>query len=188
MFSRLTFDAARSLSRRRFLQLTALSAAGLRRIKGAIEAMQKADGQMAQKTYAEAEASLGSALKQAPEDYAALVMMAKCQTALRRPAEALRYAEHAKRIYPAEAQALHLAGFAKIQQKHFDGALADFSAYERLLPGNPNTSFFEGLALEGMQRGPDAARAYARYIQSGGQGDRAQYAYGRLVQWGYVKK
>ncbi len=181
-----TYAAARQqpIYKERYMDRTA----GLRRIKGAIEAMQKADGQMAASKYSEAATSLGSALQQAPSDYTALTMMAKCQTALKRPAEALRYAERAQQTYPQEAQAHHLAGFARIQQKQFDRALEDFSACERLLPGNPNTTFFKGFALEGMQRQPDAARAYAGYLQAGGQGDRAQYAYNRLVQWGYVKK
>ena len=161
--------------------------AGLRKIKGAIEAMQTADTEMANEKFPAAEAALEKALKQAPDDYTALVMMAKCQTAMKRPAAALEYAERAKQVYPQEAQALHLAGFAKLQQKQFAAALADFAASDRVLPGNPNTSFFKALALEGMQRKPEAARTYAQYLQSVRQGDRAQYAYGRLVQWGYVK-
>jgi predicted Zn-dependent protease len=162
--------------------------AGLRRIQGAIEAMQNADTQMGKKNYAAASTLLGQALQIAPSDYAALVMMARCQTAMNRPAEALRYAERAKQIYPQEAQALHLAGFAKLQQQQFEGALADFNASQRVLPGNPNTVFFQGVALEGMQRRPEAARAYHQYLQSVNQGERAQYAYQRLLGWGYIKK
>ena len=181
-----SYAAARQgpLYRERYMDRTA----GLRRIKGAIETMQKADTEMAKKNFPAASTLLGQALVMAPDDYAALVMMAKCQTAMDRSAEALRYAERAKQVYPQEAQAMHLAGFLKLQQRQFDGALADFSASERALPGNPSTIFFQGLALEGMQRRPEAARVYHRYLQSIRQGDRAQYAYGRLVEWGYVKK
>jgi predicted Zn-dependent protease len=162
--------------------------AGLRRIKGAIEAMQKADGFMAKKQYDSAAGSLQAALKTAPDDYAALTMMAKCQMVQQRPAEALRYAELAKQAYPREAQARHLAGFAKLQQKQYASALDDFNAYDRLLPGNPNTSFFQGLSLEGMGQRAEAAKAYARYLKAGGQGDRAKYADNRLSQWGYAKQ
>jgi tetratricopeptide (TPR) repeat protein len=115
-------------------------------------------------------------------------MMAKCQMALQRPAEALRYAESAKQVYPQEAQARYLAGFTRLQQKQYENALADFNAYARLLPGNPNTSFFQGLSLERMQRRSEAARAYTSYLKAGGQGNPAQHAYNRLVQWGYVRK
>jgi beta-barrel assembly-enhancing protease len=162
--------------------------AALRRMRGAIEAMQKADSLMARKQFANAASSLQTALKQAPGDYTALAMMAKCQMALQRPAEALRYAELAKQAYPGEAQARYLAGFTELQRKRYESALADFNAYARLLPGNPNTSFFQGLSLEGMQRRSEAARAYARFLKAGGQGNPARYAYNRLVQWGYVGK
>ncbi|MEE4607473.1 MAG: M48 family metalloprotease, partial [Desulfobacteraceae bacterium] len=162
--------------------------AGLRRMRSAIEAMQQADSLMAKKQYPAAAGLLQGALKAAPNDYVALAMMAKCQMALQRPADALRYAELAKQAYPQEAQARYLAGYTKLQQKRYESALADFNAYARLLPGNPNTSFFQGLSLEGMQRRSEAARAYARYLKAGGQGNPAQYAYNRLVQWGYVKK
>jgi predicted Zn-dependent protease len=180
------YAAARQapLYRERYMDRTA----GLRRIKDAIETMQKADTEIAKKNFSGASTLLGQALVMAPDDYAALVMMAKCQTAMNRSTEALRYAERAKQVYPQEAQAMHLAGFIKLQQRQFEGALADFSASERALPGNPNTIFFQGLALEGMQRRPESARAYHRYLQSIRQGERAQYAYGRLVEWGYVKK
>ncbi len=180
------FAAARRnpLYKERYMDHTA----GLRRIKGAIEAMQTADIEMGKKNYGAAGNLLDKALKIAPDDYAALVMMAKCQTAMNRPAQALRYAERAKQVYPQEAQALHLAGFVKLQQKDYDGALADFNACRQALPGNPNTAFFQGLALEGMQRREQAARAFHQYLQSVRQGDRAQYAYGRLVAWGYVKQ
>jgi tetratricopeptide (TPR) repeat protein len=157
-------------------------------MRGAIESMQQADSLMAKKQYTDAARRLQSALKEAPDDYAALAMMAKCQMALQRPAEALRYAERAKQVYPREAQARYLAGFARLQQKQYDGALADFNAYARLLPGNPNTSFFQGLSLEGMGRRSEAARAYTRFLKAGGRGNPAQYAYNRLVEWGYVKK
>ncbi|MDY0312007.1 MAG: M48 family metalloprotease [Desulfobacterales bacterium] len=162
--------------------------AGLRRMRGAIEAMQEADRLMAKEQYANAANSLQTALRQAPSDYTALAMMAKCQMALQRPAEALRYAESAKQVYPQEAQARYLAGFTRLQQKQYENALADFNAYARLLPGNPNTSFFQGLSLEGMQRRSEAARAYTSYLKAGGQGNPAQHAYNRLVQWGYVRK
>ena len=170
--------------RERYLDHTA----GLRRMRGAIESMQQADSLMAKKQYTDAARRLQSALKEAPDDYAALAMMAKCQMALQRPAEALRYAERAKQVYPREAQARYLAGFARLQQKQYEGALADFNAYARLLPGNPNTSFFQGLSLEGMGRRSEAARAYTRFLKAGGRGNPAQYAYNRLVEWGYVKK
>lgn len=162
--------------------------AGLRAMKGAIEAMQKADAAMNRKAFPEAETLLDGALKEAPEDYTALVMMAKCQMAMNKREAAERYAEKAKKVYPQEAQGYYLSGLAKIGGKRFDAAYSDFSSYDRMMPGNPSTTFYKGLALEGMGRTEDAARTYYRYLQAVREGDHAEYAYRRLVEWGYVKR
>ena len=171
------------LYRERYMDHTAK----LRAIKGAIEAMQKGEKEMAKKNYSAAETSLAKALKQAPNDYVGLCLMSKCLLAQKKYDQAKKYAEKAKKVYPAEAQALHLAGFAKIQLKNFESAYQDFVLYDRRLSGNPNTLFFKGLSLEGMQRIEEAASDYYQYLQVVNQGDQAKHAYQRLVEWGYIK-
>jgi predicted Zn-dependent protease len=161
--------------------------AKLRAMKGAIEEMQKGESKMAQKKYPDAEQHFKKALKQAPNDYAGLVMMSKCQMALNRPDEAKRYAERAKSVYPKEAQAHQMSGFAKLQKKNFNAAYNDFNRYEQLLPGNPNTVFYKGYTLEKMGRKKASASEYYRYLQTVQQGDEATYAHQRLIQWGVVK-
>ena len=66
--------------------------------------------------------------------------------------------------------------------------MADFTAYETKLPGNPNTIFFRGFAYEGMDNKQKAATDYTSYLQQVTKGDKAEYAYQRLVQWGVVKE
>ena len=161
--------------------------AKLRAMKGAIEEMQNGEKAMAKKDYPTAEGHFRKALKEVPEDYAGLCMMAKCLLAQKKDKEARRYAERAKQVYPEEAQAHHLSGITKLAKKDFGRAYEDFSSYEKLLPGNPNTIFLEGYSLEGMGRRKDAATEYHRYLTIVSQGDQAQYAYGRLVEWGYIK-
>ena len=56
-----------------------------------------------------------------------------------------------------------------------------------LLPGNPNTTFFKGFSLEGMQRIEPAANEYYQYLQTVNQGKQAKRAYKHLVEWGYIK-
>ena len=159
----------------------------LRAKAGAIENMQKAEVAMARKNMTEAETLLEKALKEAPDDYAALVMMSKVQLALKNPEAADRYAKKAKAVYPGEAQGFYLSGFANLQRKDYEAARADFAQYDRLLPGNPNAVFYQGLAEEGMGRQEDAARTYYRYLQMTREGDQAKHAYGRLVEWGFVR-
>jgi tetratricopeptide (TPR) repeat protein len=115
-------------------------------------------------------------------------MMATCQLVQKNYREGLRYSEEAKSVYPREAQAHHLSGFAKIQTKDYEGAYEDFSTCEKLLPANPNTIFFKGYALEGMRNREGAGREYTRYLKIVQEGQYAQHAYKRLVEWGYIKR
>ncbi len=171
------------LHRERYMDHTAK----LRAMKGAIEEMQNGEKAMAKKDFPTAEGHFRKALKEAPEDYAGLCMMSKCLMAQKKYKQARRYAERAKQVYPEEAQAHHLSGITKLAGRDFGRAYEDFSSYEKLLPGNPNTIFLEAYSLEGMGRRRDAANEYYRYLNTVNQGDQARYAYGRLVEWGYVK-
>ncbi len=159
----------------------------LRTLKPAIEEMQKGEKAMMKKRFSDAEVHFRKALKMAPNDYTGLVVMSASQLFQKEYREGIRYAEKAQRVYPQEAQAYHLSGFAIIKTNDFEGAYREFDAYEKLLPGNPNTIFFKGYAQEKMQHIRKAAHEYNRYLQVVKQGEKAQYAYTRLRQWGYYK-
>ena len=161
--------------------------AGLRKLKGAIKTMQDGEAAMGKEQYSQAEGLFKQALDQAPDDYVGLLLMAKCQLVQKKDSEAKRYAERAKQVYPDEAQVYHISGIANIRNKQYDAAYEDFSIYERRLPGNPNTTFFKGLSLEGMEKIEPAAQAYNAYLKQVQQGKQAQYAYSRLKEWGYLK-
>jgi predicted Zn-dependent protease len=162
--------------------------AGLRRIQGPIEEMQKGEAQMGKKNYGAAEELFTKALKKAPKDYTGLVLMAKCQLAQKKTDPAERYLETARQVYPQEAQAHYLDGFVKIKKKKYDAALERLGTYDKQLPGNPNTTFFKGVAYEGKGVKKTAADHYYKYLQAVNQGGNAKYAYNRLVEWGYIKK
>jgi predicted Zn-dependent protease len=179
------YRAAKSkpLYRERYLDHTA----GLRKIKGAIVELQKGETLMAKEKYTEAESHLKKALKNAPDDYAGLIMMAKCQIIQKKFSAAEGYSSKAKLVYPQEAQAYNLDGISKLQQKKYPAALNSFNAYDKRLPGNPGTLFFKGLSYEGMQRREPAAQNYKRFLNTVNQGEQAQYAYHRLQEWGYIE-
>ena len=180
-----TYASSRGLPlhRERYMDKTAR----LRSIKGAIEEMQKGDKALGSKNYGQAEGHYQSALRQAPNDYAGLVSMAKCQLVQKKYSEGATYARQAKAVYPQEAQGHHLSGFAELNLKQYDAAYRDFQASQRLLPGNPSTIFFMGYAQEGMNRRTEAAQEYRRYLQQVRQGKYAQHAQQRLVEWGYAR-
>lgn len=162
--------------------------AGLRRLQGAIENQQQGETEMGKENFAAAQSYFQKALKQAPKDYTGLVLMAKCQLAQKKMDAAERYLTTAQQVYPQEPQAHLLDGFVKLNKKQFDTALSQFNTYEKRLPGNLNVTFLKGLAYEGKGARANAASHYSRYLESVNSGNNAQYAYKRLVEWGYIKK
>jgi len=133
---------SKAMHRERYLDNTAK----LRSQKGAIDEMQKGQQEMAGNNFSAADVHLRKAIKLAPNDYTALVMMSMSQLVQKKWTVGRQYAEMAQKVYPAEPQAYHLSGFAKIQLKDFDGALEEFSIYDKKLSGNPSTVFFKGYA------------------------------------------
>jgi predicted Zn-dependent protease len=176
---------SKPMYRERYMDNTAK----LRSQKGAIDEMQKGQQEMAANNFSAADVHLRKAIKLAPKDYTALVMMSMSQLVQKKWTVGRQYAEMAQQVYPAEAQAYHLSGFAKIQLKDFEGALEELSSYDKKLPGNPNIVFFKGYAYEGMKKYPQAGGEYQRYLQFTQQGDYARHAYQRLREWrarGYI--
>jgi beta-barrel assembly-enhancing protease len=161
--------------------------ADLRRIRGAIEALQNGEKELGREKYPAAEDHFKAALKQVPDDYTGLLLMAKSRLAQEKFADADPYLTQAINVYPEEAQARYLGGLAKIKQKQFDAAISQFDTYDRQLPGNPATQFLRGYAYEGLGSRKPASENYYRYLQAVNQGRNAEYAYKRLVEWGYIK-
>lgn len=170
--------------RDRFMDNTA----NLRKLKPTIDALDQAERLMAQKQYGEAEQRAESALKHTPRDYSALVVRAKLYLQQEKYKEAQPYLEKATGVYPTEAQAHHLLGITHLTLEKPEAALQQFQDYDKLLPGNPNTIFLQGISLENMQRKPEAAERYTAFLQQVNQGQQAQYAYQRLIEWGYVQR
>lgn len=159
----------------------------LRRIEGAIDAMQDGEKELIGKNFEEAENQFQRALKIAPNDYTALVMMAKCQYLQENWIQTRQYTNRAKKAYPGEAQAWQISGIVNLKTKKFEAAYTDFEQYDKLLPGSPQITFFKGYAMEGMDKRDQAAEYYYRYLQSVRQGEEARYAYQRLKEWGYIR-
>jgi predicted Zn-dependent protease len=169
--------------RERYMDQTA----NLRKLKEPIEEMQKGELMMAREKYVDAESHFSAALKTAPRDYTALILMAKCQFAQEKYAQAEPYLDRAKDVYPEEAQSHLIAGVTKLHLKQYEPALNRFTTCQEILPGNPNTTFLKGFALENLDRIKDSASEYTRYLQAVSEGKQAEYAYSRLVEWGYEK-
>jgi predicted Zn-dependent protease len=163
------------------------STARLRHLKPAIDACKNGEVAMAGKKLPEAEAQFGAALKHTSQDYAANVLMARCLAAQGKRADAIRFADTARSIYPQEAQAHKLAGVMQLQGRNPAAAFQAFDQFDRLLPGDPGIAFLKGVSLDGMGDRNRAAGLYAGFLRSGAKGDAANFAYGRLQAFGVVK-
>ena len=142
---------------------------------------------MAAKQYGKAEEQYQTALRQTPRDYAANVLMAQCLQAQDKGAQALGYAEAAKKIYPQEAQAHKLAGVLSLGQRDPAAAYRNLDQYDRMLPGDAGITFLKGVSLEGLGKRQEAAQHYASFLRRNKQGQAAQYAQSRLQNWGYLR-
>ena len=98
------------------------------------------------------------------------------------------YSEKAKQVYPQEAQANHLSGLAKIQLKKFDQAVADFTAYRKQAARESEHHFLQRVCLRRHGQQTEISRGLLPYLQQVTEGEQAQYAYQRLVEWGVVKQ
>ncbi|WP_432735291.1 M48 family metalloprotease [Maridesulfovibrio sp. FT414] len=161
--------------------------ASIRKIEPAIVEMQKGEGQMRRKAFPQAEEHFARALSIAPNDYAGLMLMSKCQLAMGKKQSGLQYAQQARNKYPQEAQALHMVGMMSLENREYEQALVNFEAYEKALPGNPMTTFFKGVSYEALGNRDMAANEYYRFLKVNNQGSYAKHAYDRLSSWGYIQ-
>jgi len=162
--------------------------AAVRRIRPAIEAMQKGEELMGEEKFGRAEELFMTGLRSAPDDYAGLLLLAKCHLAQKKNASAEAEAERARSVYQEEPQAVHISGLAKMEQAKYEAAFADFSLYGERLPGNPNTLYYKGFCLEKMGRKEQAAGEYMAYINDAPDGEFSEYVRARLEEWGFIGK
>ncbi|MEZ5738710.1 MAG: M48 family metalloprotease [Burkholderiaceae bacterium] len=174
---------SRPIQRERFMDNTA----SLRALEPTIAACQRGETSAAKKELGEAEKHFATALRHRRDDYAANVLMAKTLLAQKREAEAQRYADVAKSVYPQEAQAHKLAGVSRLAQKNYGAAFSSLDAFDKLLPGDPGVTFLKGVALEGSGDRQRAAQHYYRYASTVQSGNASTYAVSRLKSWGMLR-
>lgn len=161
--------------------------AELRKLAPAVKELQLAEKSMRGKKYETAEEHIETALNTAPNDYAGLLLMSKCQIAKHEYRKGQEYAKRARDVYPSEAQAMQLNGLVAVKSGLYDAAFENFDEYEQRMPGNPLTIFYKGYSLEGMGRRQAAAREYVRFLKKVNQGEQAKHAYSQLIRWGYIQ-
>ena len=174
-----------ALKHDRFMDRTA----SLRAKKKGIEMLQQGEKYMAKKEYDTAQSLFKKSLNQLKNDYTAHVLMAKCLMLRKKPAQALPYANTARKLYPKEAQGHFIAGMANTELKNYTQAYQNFDTCDKRLPGNPQLTFFKGYCLDKSGDTSPAAANYMTYLKriDYQPNTYSRYAYGRLKNWGYAK-
>lgn len=162
--------------------------AGLRAKRKGIELLQQGEKLIAKKEYDKAEDKIYQGIKEIPDDYSAHVLMAKVLMIREKPKSAIQYAQKAKSLYPQETQGHYISGHANLKLEKFDPAFRDFEKCDKLLPGNPQITFYQGLCLDKSDDIPNAAQRYASYLKMVNYQPNkySKYAYERLKKWGYA--
>ncbi|NWG73993.1 MAG: M48 family metalloprotease [Rubrivivax sp.] len=181
--TRFASSASAPVQRERYMDRTA----ALRALKPTIDACKAGETAMARKDLPGAQRQFETALQRTPRDYAANVRMGQCLQAQGKLADARRYADTARRVYPEEAQAMKLAATLDLGLRRPAAAYENLQAFDRALPGDPGIGFLKGVALEGMGEQRRAAEQYAGFLRVTQQGEAAQYAASRLKAWGYLR-
>jgi tetratricopeptide (TPR) repeat protein len=163
--------------------------ASLRSHGPAIELMQEGEKHLAKKAYDQAEIAFKTALQKSEKDYTAQVLMARCLMLQKKPEHAISHAKAAKIIYPSEVQGHYISAMINMELKKFTDAYSDFSDCDRLLPGNPQLTFYKGYCRDKNGDKDPAARDYLSYLKmiDYQTNDYSRYAYNRLKEWGYAK-
>ena len=172
------------LNRERYMDKTA----SLRQKKEAVKKMQEGEKYLAKEEYGNAQTAFKTAIQQAKHDYTAHVLMAKCLLIQEKSSKALSFANAAKNLYPTEPQGYYLAGLSNLAEKKHSRAYEDFKECDRLLPGNPQLTFYKGYSLDNSGQKQEAAQNYSSYLkQIDYQSNKySQHAYKRLKAWGYA--
>ena len=175
---------SRARHRERFREATA----SVRALRPAIEKLQAAHAALAAEKTGAAQTLAREAVRRAPDDYTAQVVLGTTLLAREQLQPALNRFRTAMELYPDEPRAHHLAGATLLQMDQPGAALERFRRYQKLLPGNPAMTFMTGYCHERLGNRQPAAEHYYQYLQSVQQGPQAQHARRRLVAWGVIQQ
>lgn len=178
------------MKRERFMDMTA----GVRRLEKAVRQMQVAEMALAKGDLKAGYRGYRAALQLAPTDYAALLRMADCCDGIAEATQkrewlrtALDYTRQARQANPKETMARFNFGLLVLKLGEYGQAYDVLSAYRKVMPQHPMTPFFQGHCQEMLRQREPAAQHYAEFLQNVQRGKRAQYAFGKLVEWGYIE-
>lgn len=160
----------------------AAATAKLRTEKAAINAIAKAESQVANKQFAAAIQSAQHGLAVIPRDPAGLMILAEAYAASGQLATARQMATTGLTT-AASLRAESMLAQCALQQKEYTVALQHLSRLESRGSADPRISFYKGVAYEGLNRKAEAVQSYNHYVmRSKNVSPENRYARQRLQQ------
>jgi tetratricopeptide (TPR) repeat protein len=130
---------------------------------------------------------LEEATRLGPQEAVIWVSRAAAEFGAEKKDAALASARRAVSLYPGLFQAQFAAGVAAFEVRNYPESLDALAAAEKIVPGQPQVAFYTGRNFEATGRREDAARQYVRVVEGVKKGPMAEYAAGRLIEWGYAQ-
>ncbi|TCS39956.1 M48 family metalloprotease [Reinekea marinisedimentorum] len=174
--------ASRNLGKERYMDYTI----GLREQRAMIKALSNADLALSGGENETALEQLNIASRQGLDDYGYWVIHAKYQMATGRYKNATGSLKEAQFLKPNEVLPAYMLGISYLETSEPDAAISQFNAYKEVITNNSLVEFFIGYGYEMKGDRNSAAAAYKTYLSQVQQGDQAEYAYRRLLEWGYI--
>jgi predicted Zn-dependent protease len=131
---------------------------------------------------------LRSATETAPDQALIWAFRAGAEVKAGDAATGLASAEKAVALYPGLFRARLTAGSAAFEAGRHERSLEHLAAAEKIVPGQPQVTYLRGRNQEARGQQEAAAKDYYAVLQRVRKGPMAEYCYGRLVEWGYLKK
>jgi predicted Zn-dependent protease len=173
---------SRNIGREPYMDYTA----DLRQQKPFIKALANADLSISAGKFDDASREINRARAMQEDDYGLWVISAKNEIGKENHRAAISHLNKAAALKPSEHLPTYMLGASYLETGQPEQALAMFTRYKRDLPGNPTVDFFIGFSHEKQGQKSAAAESYKVYLRQVQQGAQAEYAYGKLIEWGYT--
>lgn len=158
--------------------------ASLRADTPAIQQFEVAARELARQQPVAAMRAAQQGLRSKPNDYTGLLLLAQAEQMAGNQDAAYRAATQAMRTQPNGARARSILAQSALQKGDYTQAIAHLNSFEQMVPGEPRTAFFKGLAYEGAGNRSEATREYAAFVRKTGQTSReGRHAAQRLQQY-----
>ncbi|MBI4752854.1 M48 family metalloprotease [Candidatus Desantisbacteria bacterium] len=137
--------------------------------------------------FGEAVMELKSALTIAPDEALIHTTLSAAYFAEKKYEEAANEIERSLSMYPDLFMSRFLAGLILHTTNKFETSITHLKIADKLVPDNVNVVFYLGLNYEKLKEIETAAEYYKRLLQLTTKGEKAEYAYKRLCEWGFVR-